>query len=195
MSSDRDDVIFSGRPLARGALRVVEIQTGAMQSPIEIQGHLSIERRDARTHKLISRWEKKNTIVHGAAALIGKLLAPNAAFGADVQLESQIRSMRFGTDNTTPQRTDVDLGAPELALFLEDTDRTVSGATYEFRCLMSSAIGNGVTYREAALFSRGDADDPDTTVGSTMFSRQIFPDQDKDSFTALLFRWRLLLSY
>lgn len=166
-----------------------------LQSPFNVEGHLSIERRDARTHKLVSRWEKKNTIVHGAAQLIGYLLAPNSSFGVDVQNQSQLRSMRFGSDNTTPQRTDIDLGAPLISLFLADTDRTISAATYEFRCLMDSATGNGQTYREAALFSRGDSDDPETTVGSTMFSRQIFPDQDKDSFTELLFRWRLLLSY
>lgn len=164
-------------------------------SPFDIQGHLSIERRDARTHKLLSRWEKKNTIVHGAAAIIGKLLAPNAAFGVDVQLTNQIKSMRFGTDNTVPLRTDVALGAPALAIELTDLDRTVSGAVYEFRALMDSTMGNGVTYREAALFTRGDADDPNTTIGATMFNRQVFPDQDKDSLVEILFRYRLLLSY
>jgi hypothetical protein len=164
-------------------------------SPFDISGHLSIERRDARTHKLLSRWEKKNTIVHGAAAAIGYLLAPNAAFGLDIQERSQLRSMRFGSDNAVPQRTDIDLGAPVISLFLADTDRSISGATYEFRCLMDSATGNGVTYREAAMFTRGSADDPNTTIGSSMFSRQVFPDQDKDSFTELLFRWRFLLSY
>lgn len=164
-------------------------------SPFDLQGHLSIERRDARTHRLISRWEKRNTIVHGAAQLIGQLLAPNAAFGANVQEQSQLRSMRFGSDNTTPQRTDTGLGSPLISLFLADTDRSISAATFEFRCLMDSATGNGQTYREAALYSRGDDDDPDITVGSTMFNRQVFPDQDKDSFTELLFRWRLLLSY
>lgn len=167
----------------------------AFQSPFDLQGHLSIERRDARTHRLLSRWEKRNTIVHGAASIIGMLLAPNAVFGVSVQEQSQLRSMRFGTDSTTPQRTDTGLGSPELALFLADTDRTVSAATYEFRCLMDGATGNGVTYREAGMFTRGDSDDPDTTVGSTLFSRQIFPDQDKDPLTELLFRWRFLLSY
>ena len=167
----------------------------AYSSPFDIAGHLTIERRDARTHRLISSWEKKNTIVHGAAQILGQLLAPNAAFGVDVQLKNQIKSMRFGSSNATPQRTDVALGAPEIALVLADTDRTISGAVYEFRCLMDSATGNGITYREAGLFTRGDNDDPLVTVGATMFNRQAFPDQDKDSLTELLFRWRLLLSY
>lgn len=166
-----------------------------LQSPFNLEGHLSIERRDSTTHRLVSRWEKRNTIVHGAASILGMLLAPNAVFGASIQEQSQLRSMRFGTDNTLPQRTDTGLGAPELAIFLADTDRTISGATYEFRCLMDGSTGNGMTYREAAMYTRGDSDDPDTTVGATMFSRQIFPDQDKDSLTELLFRWRFLLSY
>lgn len=166
-----------------------------LHSPFELTGHLSIERRDARTHRLVSRWEKKNTIVHGAAAIIGQLLAPNAAFGVDVQLRNQLKSMRFGTDNTTPQRTDTGLLDPQLAIELADTDRTISGATYEFRCFLDSTTGNGVTYREAALFTRGDNDDPSLTTGAVMFARQVFPDQDKDAFVELLFRWRILLAY
>lgn len=160
-----------------------------------LEGFLSIERRDARTHRLLSRWEKKNTIVHGAALALGQLLAPNAAFGASIQEQSQLRSMRFGTSNTIPQRTDTALAAPALAIFLSDTDRTISGATYEFRCLMDADTGNGLTFREAAMYTRGDSDDPDVTVGASMFSRQVFPDQDKDNLTELLFRWRFLLSY
>jgi len=124
-------------------------------------------------------------------------MAPNAVFGATVQEETQIKSMRFGTSSATPQRTDLDIvaeappGSPVRKELL-DANRVVGAAgTVEFTATLGAGDGNGETYREAGLFTRGDDDDPQLTVGATMFSRQVFPDQPKTAAVVLDFRWRI----
>ena len=167
-------------------------------SPIGIRGDLTIHRRDAATGKLLYSWEKKNVITFGAGTVLVSLLAPNLALGASVQQQSQIKSMRFGTNSLAPQRSDTGLAAEAVVGFipvrveLTDADRVVSSSgTIEFVAVLDSLTGNGVTYREACLFTRGTADDPQTTTGATAFSRQVFPDQPKTSVVELEFRWRI----
>lgn len=163
-----------------------------------MRGDLSITRRDARTGRVLSTWEKKNVIVYDAGTSLARLIAPNVAFGASIQQQSQIKSMRFGISNLAPQRSDVDLadeadvaGVP-VRIELMDADR-VHGAAgiVEFVALMDAATGNGNTYREAGLFTRGTADDPLVTTGAKLFARQIFPDQAKTVAIELEFRWRI----
>lgn len=166
--------------------------------PLPLRGDLRILRRDARSGSLLDVWEKKNVITFGAATMLVRLLAPNAAFGATVQEESQIASMRFGTSSVAPQRSDVLLGneavvsGQPVRIALPDASRLVgAGGVVDFVALLDSATGNGVTYREAALFTRGTNPDPLLTTGETMFSRQVFPDQAKTNAIELEFRWRI----
>lgn len=167
-------------------------------SVINIEGHLTIIKRNALTHNIIDVWDKKNVITFGAAESIVKLLAPNAMFGATVQQETAIKSMRFGTSNVTPQRTDTNLNAEAIVsgspirVELVDANRVVGAAgTVLFVCTLDTLTGNGVTYREAGLFTRGNNDDPLLTVGSTLFAHQTFPDQVKTGAIELEFRWRI----
>jgi hypothetical protein len=75
---------------------------------------------------------------------------------------------------------------------LLDANRVVGASgTVEFVAVLDAATGNGVTYREAGLFTRGTADDPLLTTGESMFSRQVFPDQVKTGAVTLEFRWRI----
>ena len=168
---------------------------------IPFRGDLAVTRRDARTGRVIAFWEKKNVITFGAGNLLTYLLAPNVALGATIQQESQIKSMRFGTSSVVPQRSDTALGAEAVVaavpvrIQLTDTDRVIGASgTVEFTAILDGSTGNGVTYREAGLFSRGTADDPQTTTGATMFSRQIYPDQPKTSAVELEYRWRITFS-
>lgn len=163
-----------------------------------MRGVLTIVRRDVKTGRVLDVWTKKNVITYGATEGLVKLLAPNAAFGATVQAETQMKSMRFGTSNATPLRTDTDLTAEAVVtanpvrIAFTDANRTVGAAgTVEFSATLDSFTGNGVTYREAGLFTRGDDDDPLLATGATMFSRQVFPDQTKTAAVELDFRWRI----
>ena len=163
-----------------------------------LRGDLLVIRRDARTGEQLSVWEKKNVITFGAGTALVTLLAPNAALGANAQLENQIKSMRFGTSNLAPQRSDTALAAEAsvsgnpVRVQLLDANRTIGTAgTVEFSALLDATTGNGVTYREAGLFTRGTADNPLTTTGATLFARQVFPDQPKTNVVELEFRWRV----
>lgn len=165
------------------------------------RGDLEVIRRCALSGRPLSVWEKKNTIVYGAGTALTKLLAPNAAFGATIQEELQIKSMRFGTSNTAPQRSDTALGSEATVLGtpvrveLLDANRVVGTGTVLFTALLDSTMGNGITYREAGLFTRGSDDDPQVTVGSLLYARQAFPDQAKDALVELEFRWRLTFTF
>lgn len=174
--------------------------TNALAEKFNVRGDLQIIRSCSRTGSILDVWEKKNVITFGGTDLLVKLMAPNLAFGASVQEESQIKSMRFGVDNTAPQRTDTDLaseatvGSP-VRVELTDANRVVGASgTVEYTAKLGAADGNGVTYREAGLFSRGTTDDPQTTTGETIFSRQVFPDQPKTSAVVLTFAWRITFS-
>jgi len=173
----------------------------SLHSHINIRGDLCIIRRDSATLNTLSIWEKKNVITFGATEALVKLMAPNAVFGVNVQRESQLKSMRFGTSNAAPQRTDLDLASEAIVagnpvrVALLDGNRLVGAAgTVEFTATLGAGDGNGVTYREAGLFTRGTADDPLLTTGSTIFSRQVFPDQPKTGAVVLDFRWRITFS-
>lgn len=164
---------------------------------IGLRGDLRVLRRCALSGKVLYDWEKKNVITFDAAASLAVLLAPNAAFGVNAQLENQIRSLRLGTSNLAPQRTDTDLaseaivGLNPVRLALPDASRIVSGGSIEFTATLDALSGNGVTYREACLFTRGTADDPLTTTAARAFSRQVYPDQPKTSAVELEYRWRI----
>jgi len=169
-----------------------------IDNKLNLQGHLRIITRDAKAFNIISVWEKKNVITFGATESLVKLMAPNAAFGATVQLENQIKSMRFGTSNIAPQRTDLDLASEAFVsgnyvrIQLTDANRIVGAAgTVEFVAVLDTLTGNGETYREAGLFTRGDNDDPLFSTTGTLFARQVFPDQVKTSAITLEFRWRV----
>ena len=170
----------------------------AVEHKLNLRGDLRIIQRDALTCQILSVWEKKNVITFGATEGLVKLLAPNAAFGLNVQQETQIKSMRFGTSNLAPQRSDTDLaaeasvGGTPIRIALPDANRVVGAAgTVEFVAVLDPSTGNGVTYREAGLFTRGDNDDPLLTSFSTLFARQVFPDQPKTAAIQLEFRWRI----
>lgn len=167
------------------------------ENQIPLRGDLTVIRRKSDTMEIDYVWEKKNVITYVGTETLVKLMAPNAAFGVGVQEKSQIKSMRFGTNNSTPQRTDTDLvteavvGSP-VRIELTDANRIVGASgTVEFVALLDAATGNGVTYREAGLFTQGTDPDPQLTTGAEMFSRQIYPDQPKTAAVTLEFRWRI----
>jgi hypothetical protein len=170
----------------------------ATRHQIAMRGDLCIITRDAASGSIIDTWDKKNIITFLAADDLVRLLAPNASFGATIQEESQIKSMRFGTSNTAPQRSDTNLNAEAIVsaipvrVELLDANRLIgAGGTVEFTTTLDSTMANGVTLREAGLFTRGTADDPQTATGALLFAHQVFPDQPKTSAVELEFRWRI----
>jgi hypothetical protein len=169
-----------------------------INTKLNLQGHLTVVRRDAITHDILDIWAKKNVITYGATEALTRLMAPNAVFGGTAQQEAAIKSMRFGTSNLTPQRTDVNLNAEAviagspIRVELLDANRVFGASgTILFVATIDAGTGNGLTYREAGLFTRGLADNPQTTTGSVLFAHQTFPDQIKTGAIELEFRWRV----
>ncbi len=163
-------------------------------SRIKMRGDLEIYRRCARTGALLDVWAKKNTITYVAGDTLVALLAPNALGTGGAQITNQLKSMRFGTSSLAPNRTDVALAAEHTAARqqLLDANRLIGASgSVTFVTTLDASTGNGVTYREAGLFTRGDADDPATSSGAKLFARQVFPDQAKSAAIELEFRWRL----
>jgi len=164
------------------------------ESKINIRGDLRIITRASDTRDIVDIWERKNVITFIATDTLVKLMAPNAVFGPTVQQESQIKSMRFGTSNVTPQRTDLNLANEVIPARKElfDANRLVGAAgTVEFTATLGAADANGFTLREAGLFTRGITDNPATTAGEAIFSRQVYPDQAKSAAITLEYRWRI----
>lgn len=166
--------------------------------PLPLRGDLQIIRRNAYTREIQSIWEKKNVITYAGTDALIKLMAPNSALGEQAQMENQIRSMRFGTNSTLPQRTDTNLmnegivGGVPIRVELGDSARILGAAgTVDFIATLAADMGNGLIYREAGLFTRGTADNPQQTSGSVLFSRQVYPDQPKNASVELEFRWRI----
>jgi hypothetical protein len=165
-------------------------------SKINIRGDLRIITRDSTSLDVLGVFEKKNVITYLATESLVKLMAPNAVYGATIQQETQIKSMRFGTSNATPQRTDTDLAAevPAARKELFDANRLVGAAgTIEFTATLGAGDANGFTLREAGLFTRGTDDDPLITTPNptSIFSRQVYPDQPKTAAITLEYRWRI----
>ena len=165
-----------------------------------MRGDLMVVRRSARTGDIESVWEKKNTITFAGPEAVIALLAPNIALGASVQEQSQIKSMRFGTSNLAPEvsqtalASEASVAGTPVRVELVDANRLIGSGTVEFIATLNSGTGNGVTYREAGLFTRGTADDPVVTTGAAMFARQVFPEQPKTSAVELEFRWRITIT-
>ena len=163
---------------------------------IPLRGDVQIFRRCAKTGQLLDVWSKRNTITYVAGDVMVALLAPNALGLGGPQVTNQIKSMRFGTSNLAPYRTDTALAAEAVGARQEllDTNRFIGSSTVEFVATLDSLTGNGVTYREAGLFTRGDNDDPSVSSGGKLFARQVFPDQPKSAAVELEFHWRITFS-
>lgn len=171
-------------------VRIIEPTIGKMK----MRGRLTIHVLDSKTGRVLKTIHKQNTITFDAGNIVRGLLAQRATDHAAANLS--IASMRFGTDNTTPTRSDTDLIAEVSAVRkqLGDSAKT-NGITGEiiFQATLESGDGNGNTFREVALFTRGDTwnNDVNSSEGLEMFSRQINPAVEKTAGITLEYNWGL----
>lgn len=165
-------------------------------SAIPMVGTLSIRVRDAKTHRVKRRVTIKNKITYLAADVLVEMLAQRT--GTDpAATTGRVYSMRMGTANTPAARTDTNLGAFSIGVQITDVNK-VSGASGEitFIATLESGDANGVTLREAGLFTAGTApatnNAPGTTPGTTrMIARQIYPDIAKTSSVVIDYSWTI----
>jgi hypothetical protein len=155
-------------------------------------GTLTIHVRDVRTGRVIRVWKKRNTITYDAGDVVRDLLAQRATDYAPAEL--QLGSMRFGTNATAATRGDTNLLNEIASVRRQLTDlHKLSGGVGEIslHATMEGSAGNGYTYREAGLFTKGTVWNADVGGSLQMFSRQVHPTIEKTAAVALEYDWTL----
>ena len=163
-----------------------------MRGIIQIQGFLYVRIRDAKSHRVVWQWGKRNTIMLSAGDVVRSLVAQRATDPAASQLA--LGSMRFGTSDTTPTTADTDLWSEVTTVRKQLSDaRKVNGVTGELTLLatLESAEGNGYTYAEAGLFTTGSLWSGDVGGHLSLFSRQVHPAQPKTVGQVFDYEWTL----
>lgn len=161
-------------------------------SRMRMIGTLTIRVRDVRTGRVIRVWKKRNTITYDAGDIVRDLLAQRATDYAPAELK--LGSMRFGTNATTPTRGDTNLLNEIASVRRELTDlHKLNGGVGEIslHATMEGSAGNGYTYREAGLFTKGVTWNADVGGSLQMFTRQMHPSIEKTSAVALEYDWKL----
>jgi len=161
-------------------------------SKVKMIGTLTIHVREAKTGRIVRTVIKENTITYDAGDVLRALLAQRATDPAAANLS--LASMRFGTSNTAPTRSDTDLLAEVAAVRkqLLDINKT-DGITGEitFQATLGTADGNGSTFQEAGLFTRGSTWNDDVGGSLLMFSRQVHSPIPKTSGFSLDYDWTI----
>jgi hypothetical protein len=162
---------------------------------IPMWGRVGLVIRDARTLEIRRRYEIRNKITFLAADLLVELLAQRTT--DPVPTRNLVHSMRMGSSNTAAARSDINLGAFAIGKVLGDVGK-VTGAPGEiqFVTTLDSGDANGITLREAGLFTAGaspsTSDTPGTTPGSTrMIARQVHPDVLKIISIVVDYSWTI----
>lgn len=161
-------------------------------SKVKMIGTLTIHVREAKTGRVVRTVIKENTITYDAGDVLRGLLAQRTTDYAATQLS--IGSMRFGTSNTAPTRSDTDLYAEVAAIRKQLLDvNKVDGITGEisFQATLGTADGNGSTFQEAGLFTIGAAWNNDVGGSLQMFARQIHSPIPKTSGFSLDYDWTI----
>lgn len=162
---------------------------------IPMMGTMRVAVRDARTDRVLRRFVIRNKITFLAADVLVELIAQRATDPTPAR--DLVYSMRMGSSNTAPTRSDTNLGAFIIGKQLADVDK-VNGAPGEitFLATLATTDANGSTLREAGLFTAGatpsTSDAPGTTPGVTrMLARQVHPDVPKTVAIAVDYSWTI----
>jgi hypothetical protein len=158
-----------------------------------MRGTLVIEVRTTRRQRLIRRIIKRNVITFDAGDIIRALVAQRATDPTPASF--RMGSMRFGTNNTPPQRSDTNLIGEVVSIrkALPDIQK-IDGLSGEisFTATLASGDGNGNTFQEAGLFTFGSALF-DANVGGNLkcFARQVHAPLAKTSGVVFDYTWTL----
>ena len=152
-----------------------------------------IEVRTAKRRRLIRRIIKRNVITFSAGNIVRALTAQRATDPAPA--EFRLGSMRFGINNTPPQRSDTDLVGEVVSVRKELIDALkTDGLSGELTlsATLASGDGNGNSFQEAGLFTYGPGSF-DANVGGNLqcFARQIHAPLAKSVAVVFDYTWTL----
>lgn len=164
-----------------------------LTSNVRLRGHLTIRILDSLTKRERERIEILNTVCEGAELAIERLLAQRPADDPD---EEKLWSIYCGTDNTPPAHGDTELGT---AVFAKACDQPMvvsdGGVAGLLTCQMTmeAGDGNGNTFKEAGLYTRGGQDAtpyPTPDADARLVARQIHSAIAKDASITIEYTWR-----
>lgn len=176
-----------------------------MIDEIKVSGELMVRVLDAKTGAVRQIIETPNTICVNGLNALQFLLAALSTPAEETQDANKIWAIYAGTDNTTPAYAQTDLLAPQFYKAVDQPISTDVGgvpsvlgyAMLECQMTMQSTEGNGYTYQEAGLFTRGTNASDDPSVARTnvnMIARQIHAAVPKDSTISIEYTWRIRIS-
>lgn len=170
------------------------------ETRIRMYGILTVVVKDSNG-SIIRTFTDNNKIMFNAADVIVALLAQRASDfpgGRPAQIpNNQIYSMRMGTSNTAPSRNNTNLGNPIIGKVMGDNNKiTVLPGEVSFSTTLELGDGNGNTFQEAGLFTKGSGtgalDAPGILVTTPrLFARQVHPAIPKTNAISIEYTWKI----
>lgn len=170
-------------------------QSPEIYSRLSADGVLTVRLRSAEDGRILRTIIKQNTIVDSARTAVFGLLLQRATDPAASEL--QLGSMRFGRSGIAAATTDINLieEVSDIRKQLVDANKINNGLSITLQATVEAGEGNGYTYREAGLFTRGGGL-WNANVGSSlmMFARQVHAGIEKTDSFALDYNWTIQFS-
>lgn len=158
---------------------------------IRLKGYIRVRVLDAKTGEEMHREEKSNLVCIGARQAVTRLISQQTT--PDDYEHAKLWAIYAGTGSTPPDVNDTEL---DVVAFKKECDQpfsvNLSTGEVEVQMTIESGEGNGYTYQEIGLFSRGDADDPNTVGISDvlLYARQLHGQIEKTSSISIEYTWR-----
>ena len=152
---------------------------------IRVRGYIGFTIRDAKTGRVLRRYEDRNTITYLGLSSLIYMWSQRVADPAPSTFK--VTELHVSTGNTAPTAADTNLATPGSAVVLALTDPsktvTVAAPTFELRlaATLQAGQGNGLTFKEAGVF----------LSNGNMIARQIHPNIDKTGAIVIDYDWRL----
>lgn len=164
-------------------------------SQVRVKGSVRIRIRDAKFGGIIREYHYPNLVCRGTKSAIAKLVSQQTT--PDDYQKTKIWAIYAGSGATAPAITDDTL---ETVEFKKACDQPYavdpSAGTVTVQMTMETGEGNGITYTEAGLFSRGSADDPNSPgiTDVTMYCRRVHGGIAKTVAISIEYEWTLQIA-
>lgn len=161
---------------------------------VKLKGRLGIRVLDANTRRVIREIKTPNQICVGSLEALVRLAAQTSVHGGTSEdyEETRVWAIYAGDGSTPPLSVDASLDSVQ---FKKACDQPLvvnySAGTFTAQMTIESGEGNGITYTEIGLFTRGDNDDPALTSGALMMARQLHGSIAKTAAIAIEYTWTI----